>query len=114
MRNQTLQCFPCDSNSSCCLYGASLTITESEAIRSAHGESHLVFVDGEFRTAVTDSGCVFLGDNCCRIHGQEYYPEICRRFPYTTYNDEPYSGALSICPNLVTANLQLKLEGERG
>ncbi|MDX2193630.1 MAG: YkgJ family cysteine cluster protein [Gemmatimonadales bacterium] len=98
-----LPCFPCPHASACCSWGTTLTDEEAEAIRAAHGADTCYRTRwGEWRTRVRKGRCVFLKDNACRIHGQPYYPEVCRAFPWTdAETGGPYAYTQTICPEFV-------------
>lgn len=57
---------------------------------------------GEWRTRVRNRRCVFLADNICTIHGQPYYPAVCRGFPWTdAETGGPYEFDQTICPEFI-------------
>lgn len=58
---------------------------------------------GEWRTRVRARRCVFLRNNECTIHGESYYPLVCRSFPWTdAETGGPYESDQTICPEFVT------------
>lgn len=81
-----------------------MTDDEAAAIVTDLGEG-LVYQTrwGEWRTRVRGGRCIFLVDNQCSIHGQPYYPHVCRSFPWT---DAEHGGAYefdqTICPEFVS------------
>ena len=98
-----LPCFPCPHGSACCAYGVTLSDDEAEAIARTHG-AHLIYRTrwGEWRTRVRQRRCVFLVENRCTIHGQSYYPAVCRGFPWTdAETGGPYQYDQTICPEFV-------------
>lgn len=98
-----LPCYPCPHASACCAYGATVTEEEAAAITAARG-SGLVYQTrwGEWRTRVRNRRCVFLSDNTCSIHGQPYYPAVCRGFPWTdAETGGPYEYDRTICPEFI-------------
>jgi hypothetical protein len=84
----------CPHQSVCCTWGVDLTEDEATAIVKNYGP---YFVDqvreGEWRTAIWKGKCVFNVMNRCLIYYKEYYPEVCRKFPF-----EAYEGDSTICP----------------
>jgi len=98
-----LPCFPCPHASACCAYGVTLSDDEAEVIAREHG-AHMIYQTrwGEWRTRVRQRRCVFLVENRCTIHGQSYYPAVCRGFPWTdAETGEPYQYDQTICPEFL-------------
>ena len=57
---------------------------------------------GEWRTRVRNRRCVLMQDNRCLIHGEAYYPAVCRGFPWTdAETGGPYEFDRTICPEFV-------------
>ena len=53
------------------------------------------------RLAIADGVCVFLQDNCCRVHAVK--PFICRQWPYLPallVDEEEFEAAKGACPGL--------------
>jgi Putative zinc- or iron-chelating domain len=100
----SLPCFPCPHQSACCAYGVTLSNSEADAIARAHGADSIYRTRwGEWRTRVRNRRCVFLVENRCAIHGQDYYPAVCRGFPWTdAETGGPYEYDRTICPEFVT------------
>ena len=101
----TLPCVPCRHEAVCCSWGTFLTESERSAIEAAHpGTTRWTTEqapEGEYRTNVNNGRCVFLADALCALHGERYYPTVCKGFPWTNKtSDDPYPGALTICPEL--------------
>jgi Fe-S-cluster containining protein len=99
-----LPCFPCPHRSACCAYGVTVSDEEARSIIAAHGEGKVFRSQaGEWRTRVKGGRCVFFVDNTCKIHGQPYYPAVCREFPWRdSETGEPYEYDQTICPEFVT------------
>jgi len=93
-----LPCYPCPHNSSCCNYGTDLTQSETEQIIEAKGLGAVVASGDGYRTAVVAGQCIFVKDNTCSIHGESYYPVVCRGFPWVNDTGGPYEGDITICP----------------
>lgn len=98
-----LPCFPCPHGSACCSWGVTLSDEEAAAISAAHGDQTVYQTRwGEWRTRIRNRRCVFLVDNRCTIHGQPYYPAVCRCFPWTdAETGGPYEYDQTICPEFV-------------
>ena len=98
-----LPCFPCPYHSSCCAYGTTLTDEEAAAIIAVHGPGVAYQTKwGEWRTRVRNRRCVLFRDNHCVIHGEAYYPAVCRGFPWTdAETGGPYEFDRTICPEFV-------------
>jgi Fe-S-cluster containining protein len=98
-----LPCYPCPHASACCSWGTTLSDEEAAAITVAHGGDKVFWARwGEWRTRVKGKRCVFLKDNQCSIHGESYYPAVCRGFPYTdAETGGPYLYDQTICPEFV-------------
>jgi hypothetical protein len=99
-----LPCFPCPHNSACCAYGVTLSDAEADAIARAHGRDRIYQTRwGEWRTRIRNRRCVFLVDNRCTIHGEAYFPAVCRGFPWTdAETGGPYEYDRTICPEFVS------------
>ncbi len=98
-----LPCFPCPHRSACCFWGASITDDERAQIEARFGAAFVAWSEEEsgYRTAMKDGRCVFLADNRCTVHGEEFYPSMCRNFPTRNLSgDGPYEHDVSICPEL--------------
>ena len=97
---RSLPCFPCPHQSACCRFGTTVTEEEARAIEAAHGEGKVYQTRwGEWRTRVKKGYCVFHKNNVCTIHGQPYYPEVCKCFPWTdAETGGPYLYDQTICP----------------
>jgi hypothetical protein len=98
-----LPCFPCPHQSACCAWGTSLTERERSLITQRFGEGFVAWneIEREYRTVVRDGRCVFLRANACAIHGEDFYPSMCRHFPARNLaGDGPYEHDVSICPEL--------------
>lgn len=87
-----LPCFPCPHKSCCCNYGASLTDGEAVIIEQLYGSESVIYVEDEFRTNIVDGKCFFLKENKCMIHGESFYPAVCKDFPLNYMFDK------TICP----------------
>ena len=100
----SLPCYPCPHASSFCAYGSTLSDDEAAEISRVHGPDRIFRTRwGEWRTRVRNRRCVFLHDNVCTIHGQRYYPAVCRGFPWTdAETGGPYEYDRTICPEFVT------------
>lgn len=99
MASAVLPCHPCPYDSSCCAYGTSLSEEEVAAIELNHGRG-LVYQTrwGEWRTRVRNKRCVLYRDGGCTIHGQVYYPAVCRGFPWVDPDaDGRYEYDVTIC-----------------
>jgi len=98
-----LPCWPCPHASACCAYGSTLSEDEAQQVIRHHGTDVLFKTRwGEWRTRVRKGRCVFFVDNACRIHGQPYYPAVCRGFPWTdAETGGPYEYDQSICPEFL-------------
>jgi hypothetical protein len=103
MSHPELPCYPCPHASSCCAYGVTLSDEEAARISEVHGAGVLYRTRwGEWRTRVMRGRCVFLRDNVCTIHAQDYYPAVCRGFPWTdAETGGPYEYDRTICPEFV-------------
>ena len=99
---KSLPCFPCPHASQCCSWGATITLRELVQIVEHAGLDAITNGDpDEYRTAVVDGHCVFLRDNVCTIHGQPFYPAVCRGFPFVdAEHGGPYEGDVTICPEM--------------
>lgn len=97
-----LPCFPCPHKGVCCSYGTALSNDEAFAIYKAEGRSSVVWniMDKTWRTTIVDNKCIFLKEGLCSIHDKEYYPKVCKLFPYEDVDGGPYKYELSICPEL--------------
>jgi hypothetical protein len=98
-----LPCYPCPHQSICCSWGTTLSDEEAEAIGKARG-AHTRYLTrwGEWRTRVRGGRCIFLGNNVCTIHGESFYPAVCRGFPWTdAETGGPYEYDQTICPEFV-------------
>lgn len=97
-----LPCFPCPHKGVCCSWGSALSDIENTAIVKAHGKQSTVWNDKDktWRTAIVDSKCFFLNKGLCGIHDKEYYPAVCKLFPYKDVDGGPYKYELDICPEL--------------
>ena len=61
---------------------------------------------GEMRTRVKNGACVFKSGNRCAIHGESFYPIVCKRFPWQDAFGGPYSehrDEYVICPDVAAA-----------
>lgn len=98
-----LPCFPCPYDSACCAYGTTLTDEEAAALIAVHGSSVAYQTRwGEWRTRVRDRRCALFQNNRCIIHGESYYPAVCRCFPWTdAETGGPYEFDRTICPEFV-------------
>lgn len=84
-----LPCYPCPYSASCCAYGTSLSSDEAEAIEAEHGPEVVYRTHwGEWRTRVKNKRCVMFRDGGCTIHDRDYYPRMCRGFPWV----DPHTG----------------------
>ena len=112
----SLPCFPCPHESSCCAYGVTLSDHEAVEIEKVHGTA--VFYRtrwGEWRTRRRAKRCVFLRDNVCTIHGESYYPAVCKGFPWTdAETDRPYEYDQTICPEFINHPELVQLGRSRG
>lgn len=101
---KTLPCDPCPHKGACCSWGTSVSFMEKANIQLHHGEDSVVWSEDEqeWRTAVVNGRCFFWkSDGTCKIHGEPYYPRVCRLFPYEDEDDGgPYKYDLGICPEL--------------
>jgi hypothetical protein len=99
-----LPCFPCPHNSNCCSWGSSLTGDEDAIIAEIYGIDSIMWDEEEngWRTAVVNGKCFFLSDSgSCKIHAEEYYPQVCKLFPYESVEGGPYKYDLEdVCPEL--------------
>jgi len=96
---------PCPHDSACCNWGTTLSDREVDAIRRRFPDHEKLVVKkhGEMRTRVRDGACVFKKDNRCAIHGEAFYPIVCRLFPWKSTDGGPYSEHLDeyeICPDV--------------
>lgn len=100
----SLPCYPCPHHSACCAYGVTLSDEEAVAIAGVYGGETIYRTRlGEWRTRVRGRRCVFLKENVCTIHGQPYYPAVCRGFPWTdAETGGPYESDQTICPEFVS------------
>jgi hypothetical protein len=98
-----LPCFPCPHRSACCAYGVTLSEDEAAAIARAQGGATIYRTRwGEWRTRVRGGRCVFFRENTCAIHGEPYYPAVCKHFPWTDpETGGPYQFDRTICPEFV-------------
>jgi hypothetical protein len=94
-----LPCYPCPHRSVCCSWGVSLTDAEADRLKSVHGDGCVAHTGEEWRTRVVDGACYFLRENACSIHGESYYPRLCRGFPDHDGTGSPYLGE-PVCPAL--------------
>jgi hypothetical protein len=79
-----LPCFPCPYEASCCAYGVTLSEEEAAQIEAQHGPDVVYRTRfGEWRTRVKKKRCALFRDGGCSIHDKEYYPSLCRAFPWT-------------------------------
>jgi len=99
-----LPCFPCPHSSACCAYGTTLTDDEAAALMRAHGPAVAYQTRwGEWRTRVRHRRCVLFQDNRCVIHGESFYPAVCRGFPWTdAETGGPYEFDRTICPEFLS------------
>ena len=78
-----LPCFPCPHKSICCRWGTFLSKEEADAIEAEHSDTTYFYEDDkEYRTQVRNGRCVFFKDGGCSLHDKEYYPRVCRIFPF--------------------------------
>lgn len=99
-----LPCFPCPHDAACCAWGTTLTDQEARAIRKRHGAGTAYRTRwGEWRTRVRQGRCVFYRpDAGCILHDEPFYPEVCRRFPWTdAETGGPYEFDQTICPEFI-------------
>lgn len=99
-----LPCFPCPHEAACCAWGTTLTSEEARAIRHRHGADTTYRTRwGEWRTRVRGGRCVFYrADAGCILHDEPFYPEVCRRFPWTdAETGGPYEFDQTICPEFI-------------
>lgn len=99
MTTPSLPCYPCPFNASCCAYGTTLSDSEAAAIEANHGPG-LVYRTrwGEWRTRVRNKRCALFRDGGCTIHSHDYYPAVCRGFPWTdAETGGRYEFDISIC-----------------
>ena len=111
----SLPCFPCPHASSCCAYGTTLSDEEAATIEAHHGAG-LVYRTrwGEWRTRVRNRRCVFHANGGCTLHDKEYYPTLCRGFPWTdSETGEPYQFDVTICGEFVEGSEILQLQRAR-
>jgi hypothetical protein len=100
---ETLPCYPCPHKSICCSWGTDLTDKEAELITAKYGKDSLLLnvQEGVYRTQVSDGKCFFMKDNGCSLHAEEYYPAVCKKFPWKNQEGNgKYESDLSICPEL--------------
>ncbi|HLS47889.1 MAG TPA: hypothetical protein VK012_05175 [Gemmatimonadales bacterium] len=95
-----LPCYPCPYDSACCAWGTTLTDEEAAAVIAAHGPDVAYQTKwGEWRTRVRQGRCALYQDNRCIIHGEPYYPAVCRCFPwYDAETGGAYEFDRTICP----------------
>jgi len=98
-----LPCYPCPHQASCCAYGTTVTDAEAAAIEAALGPGRVYRLkSGEWRTRVEKSRCVLYVDGGCQIHGQPFYPQVCRGFPWKdAETGGPYEFDRTICGEFV-------------
>jgi hypothetical protein len=111
-----LPCFPCPYQSACCAYGTTLTDEEAAAVIADHGPSVAYQTKwGEWRTRIRNGRCALLHDNRCLIHGESYYPAVCRGFPWTdAETGGPYEFDRTICPEFIARPELVRLGWEDG
>lgn len=102
-KHPPLPCFPCPYDSACCAYGTTLTDAEAEALIAVHGTAVAYQTRwGEWRTRIRNRRCALFQNNRCIIHGESYYPAVCRGFPWTdAETGGPYEFDRTICPEFV-------------
>lgn len=95
-----LPCFPCPHDSACCAYGTTVTDEEAAAIVEVHGPRVVYRTKwGEWRTRIRKGRCALYRNNTCAIHGETFYPAVCRGFPWTdAETGGPYEFDQTICP----------------
>lgn len=99
----TLPCNACPHAGACCVEGADLTPEEAAVLKAKHGDHVVTCEGGDYRTAYNNLGCVFKVGGLCSIHGEDYYPAVCRAYPWTDgILGGPYQGDRQECPEFVT------------
>lgn len=99
-----LPCHPCPHRSVCCSWSVDLADDEMAAIVARFGADAVVWNEEQqdYRPRVVNDRCIFLRGDGCIIHGEPYYPRVCRSFPWANGDgSEPYSWRIDICPELV-------------
>ena len=101
-----LPCYPCPYNASCCAYGTTLSEEEAAAIEKHVGAGLVMQTRwGEWRTRVRNKRCVLYRNGGCSVHDQPFYPSLCRGFPWTNGDGEPYEYDIDICGALADQQL---------
>lgn len=103
MTHPSLPCFPCPHDSACCAFGVTLKDEEAHQIVARFSERSIYRTRwGEWRTRVKAGRCVFLSDNACTLHGEPFFPAVCRGFPWIdAETGGPYEFDRTICPEFV-------------
>jgi Fe-S-cluster containining protein len=81
----------CVYNSVCCNWGASVDDRQVNYFKP--GQIEWAPDEQGYRTVVVDGHCIFMVAGKCSIHGEPYYPSVCRIFPFDGYKHD-----ISICP----------------
>ncbi|HET9151670.1 MAG TPA: hypothetical protein VFN83_08135 [Gemmatimonadales bacterium] len=99
----SLPCYPCPHQSNCCSWGTTVTDDEAAAILAEFGGDYVYQTRwGEWRTRVRGGRCAFMQGNTCIIHDRDYYPEVCRCFPWRdAETGGPYEFDQTICPEFI-------------
>ena len=109
-----LPCRPCPHSSVCCSWGTELSVEEARVLEAMHPNTVLQDVWGDMRTRVVNGRCVFRSDDGCSIHETEYYPSMCRGFPWrNALTNGPYEDDLTICPEMASTLIALQETGEK-
>ena len=100
-----LPCYPCPHKGACCAYGASLTVSEAQAVTGEFGVLSVIETGDPvdpLRTRVLEGRCSLQNeDGTCKIHARSYYPKTCKGFPWVDDEGNPYVHDKTICPEFV-------------
>jgi Fe-S-cluster containining protein len=104
MSKMELPCNTCPHNSVCCKWGTFLSNEEVESLLKEFGVEFIFFDNDkkEYRTQTWNGRCVFWKNNGCTIHSHEFYPSVCRKFPWEDGRNPslPMAYDATLCPEI--------------
>lgn len=100
----SLPCSGCPHGSVCCKWGTYLSFEEGRALHAEFGEKY-IFLDSdrnEYRTQTWNGRCVFFENGGCKIHNHQFYPHVCKKFPWKDGRDSslPHAYDAELCPEV--------------
>jgi Fe-S-cluster containining protein len=81
-----------------------LSNEEGESLLKEFGVEFIFFDNDkkEYRTQTWNGRCVFWKNNGCTIHSHEFYPSVCRKFPWEDGRNPslPMAYDATLCPEI--------------